>query len=116
MGGWVLAAGGARCPYRGAEGEGMRGRVVGSVGAGVSGLGRRQAWAWAREPDGDSGLQLQGLLFVAAEKAFDRAAGPLDGLCQAAPPPSAVPSSVSSSGGNGTLIAAALRPTLTVPV
>ena len=96
----------------------MRGRVVGSVGAGVSGLGRRQAWAWARErePDGDSGLQLQGLLFVAAEKAFDRAAGPLDGLCQAAPPPSAVPSSVSLSGGNGTLIAAALRPTLTVPV
>jgi hypothetical protein len=93
----------------------MRGRGVGSVGAGVSGLGRRQAWAWAREPDGDSGLQLQGLLFVAAEKAFDRAAGPLDGLCQAASPPSAVPSS-SLSGGNGTLIAAALRPTLTVPV
>jgi hypothetical protein len=60
MGGWVLAAGGARCPYR-AEGEGMRGSVVGSVGAGVSGLGRRQAWAWAREPDGDSGLHLQGL-------------------------------------------------------
>lgn len=83
MGGWVLAAGGARCPYR-AEGEAMRGRVVGSVGAGVSGLGRGQAWAWAREPDGDSGLQLQGLLFVAAEKAFDRAAGMFDGLGRAA--------------------------------
>jgi hypothetical protein len=34
----------------------------------------------------------------------------------AALPPSAVSSSVSSSGGSGTLIAAALRPTLTVPV
>lgn len=56
----------------------MRGRVVGRVCAGVSGLGVGAGARWGHR------LRLQGLLFVAAEKTFDRAAGLLDGLGSAA--------------------------------
>ena len=87
----------------------MRGRVVGSVGAGVSGLGRGRG-----SPMGTAGSTFRDYFLSPPKRPL--IALPARLTVSAALPPSAVPSSVSLSGGSGTLIAAALRPTLTVPV